>query len=702
MKTLHPSTAIPRHFHPPRLLLGTALLFWGAMTGRPVLGLLLALIVEGAQWIRLRWDFDDRAAVRAWHLSGVGLTAATVLIWLDGAPEEALPRLLTWLPALLVPLQFVQSYGLRGTMPLNTFFFFARQRSARNRQLGVQAAPRHIHFGNVYLVVTLLAATLGREAHSSIFLAGLLLLIGWTLVAAPWAHPVTICGVLILAGSGALLGEKVLDAAHDWYRRQGGRHLRDPDDFDPNFSRTAIGRMAEIKQSPEIFWRLRVEDGSPRPTHLRTASYHRYTHGTWMNLVPPESEDLAEDFRELPTIEPEPGEVYRLLATETDATEARLGLPRFSLRGSADEGTPLPLPGDAGSLTGFELIGAEMNSFGTVRVFPDQSVIEGDVLWRDDKNPEMDPWLENGSGRSATPDLQVNPSEREALQAVLGELGLDALPTLEEKLQRLTEWFFENFRYTRYLSIRNDRDIDAISNFLLENRNGHCEYFATAAALILREAGIPTRYAKGFAVMERDPKRDEWVIRGTHGHAWVRVWNEATGKWIDFDPTPPNWFKLEPDQRESLQWLKDGIQRAREDFAIWRGDPQNRLLVVMVTSALGVGGLGFIGRRLWKSRRQIVTSAGAAHAVNGRRTALHELESDARKIIGERGPGQPYAAWLGGLRPSLPDTRPLDEALALHQRLRFDPEPSEPTATERLEALAAELRRALGRIKASG
>ena len=31
------------------------------------------------------------------------------------------------------------------------------------------------------------------------------------------------------------------------------------------------------------------------------------------------------------------------------------------------------------------------------------------------------------------------------------------------------------------------------------------------------------------------------VIRGTHGHAWCRVWDQDAGLWLDFDPTPPDW-----------------------------------------------------------------------------------------------------------------------------------------------------------------
>src|SRR5690606_10942102 len=133
----------------------------------------------------------------------------------------------------------------------------------------------------------------------------------------------------------------------------------------------------------------------------------------------------------------------------------------------------------------------------------------------------------------------------------------------------------------------------------------------------------------------------------------------------------------------------------------WRGDPQNRLLVVMITSVIGAAGLTFIGRRLWKSRRQVEIPVSAALKPTGRRTALHELEKDARRILGQRPAGKTYAAWLAGLRTAIPVTGLLDEALALHQRLRFDPQPAEPTASERLAALATELRAAMTQARRS-
>ena len=56
-------------------MLGAALIFWGLMTEHPFIAIGLALLVEGARWMRLRWDFDDSAYIRAWQISVISSAA---------------------------------------------------------------------------------------------------------------------------------------------------------------------------------------------------------------------------------------------------------------------------------------------------------------------------------------------------------------------------------------------------------------------------------------------------------------------------------------------------------------------------------------------------------------------------------------------------------------------------------------------------
>jgi transglutaminase-like putative cysteine protease len=76
-----------------------------------------------------------------------------------------------------------------------------------------------------------------------------------------------------------------------------------------------------------------------------------------------------------------------------------------------------------------------------------------------------------------------------------------------------------------------------VETFLAERRRGHCQAFATAMALLLRELGIPTRFVTGFAGGEIGPFGRYVIVRGENVHAWVEAWCGTKG-WVPFDPTP--------------------------------------------------------------------------------------------------------------------------------------------------------------------
>ena len=77
-----------------------------------------------------------------------------------------------------------------------------------------------------------------------------------------------------------------------------------------------------------------------------------------------------------------------------------------------------------------------------------------------------------------------------------------------------------------------------LKSFLLGRRAAHCEYFATAAAVLLRTRGVPTRYVTGFVAAEINPVGGYWVARNADAHAWCEAWNPARG-WVIVEATPP-------------------------------------------------------------------------------------------------------------------------------------------------------------------
>jgi hypothetical protein len=656
------------------------------MTDRPFIGLFLALCIESAHWVRVRWEFDDEACGKAWQFTAIGIGLATVLIWLDGSRLTALPNLLTWLPPLLLPMQFVQSFGLRDSLALNTFSFLAKHRRKRNLRLGLTEAVVRINFGNIYFVTTLVASTLGSRAGANdwAFLTGALVLAGVLLLSHTRGRPLALLLALAIAGGLAVAGQTALKRAEDWISSGG---MVGTAKFDPNSVSTLIGKPGRISQSPDIVWRVTPAAGTAPPRLLRTASYNNYRTSIW------ENQRVAElDFQDLTTRPASDGGVFFIVKEDAGLEAVADALPRFNLRGTAANETPLPLPGDTASLRDFVLDGIDRNTFGSVRVFPKSSVIDGRVLWKGGTNPEGPPLPQE--------DFQIQGNERKTIRQTALDIGLYDAPDLRSKLELLRNWFAENFRYSRNLSIYSPSQVavnpSGISQFLTTSRTGHCEYFATATTLLLREAGIPARYAVGFGVIERDFKRNQFLIRGTHGHAWCRVWDETAGVWIDFDTTPPAGLAGATPPPSSTQWFSDNVKRIREDFFLWRNRPNNRLAVTLVMSLIALAVLTFVMKRLWHSKRRLENFA-AFHAYGGPviRTPLHDLEAAARKHLGHRPPGMPFGEWLAQTASMLENPALLEEAILLHQRLRFDPAPALPEARVRLEELTAQLASAL-------
>jgi len=78
---------------------------------------------------------------------------------------------------------------------------------------------------------------------------------------------------------------------------------------------------------------------------------------------------------------------------------------------------------------------------------------------------------------------------------------------------------------------------DPVDHFLFDSQEGHCEFFATAMALMVRSQGTPARVVNGFYGGEYNPAGEYMIVRQRHAHSWVEVYFPGLG-WQTFDPTP--------------------------------------------------------------------------------------------------------------------------------------------------------------------
>jgi transglutaminase-like putative cysteine protease len=104
-----------------------------------------------------------------------------------------------------------------------------------------------------------------------------------------------------------------------------------------------------------------------------------------------------------------------------------------------------------------------------------------------------------------------------------------------EKARRIGERLRRDYQYSRELG---GDPADPLEDFLLRRRRGHCEYFSTALAILLRVEGVPTRNVSGFFGGEWNAYGRYYAVRQSNAHSWVEAWIPGRG-WTTMDPTPP-------------------------------------------------------------------------------------------------------------------------------------------------------------------
>ncbi len=92
------------------------------------------------------------------------------------------------------------------------------------------------------------------------------------------------------------------------------------------------------------------------------------------------------------------------------------------------------------------------------------------------------------------------------------------------------------FAYSLKLDIQ-DRSIDPVEDFLFNQRQGNCEYFATALTLMLRAEGIPARLVTGFKGGEINPLSGSFEVQQRHAHSWVEA-DVGGSNFLTLDATP--------------------------------------------------------------------------------------------------------------------------------------------------------------------
>ncbi len=161
---------------------------------------------------------------------------------------------------------------------------------------------------------------------------------------------------------------------------------------------------------------------------------------------------------------------------------------------------------------------------------------------------------ETSSSAQLSPEARVEALALPPLDERIPRLALEmtaGLAAPDEKARALERRLRHDYGYT--LELLPAPVADPLATFLFVRKKGHCEYFASAMAVMLRTEGIPARVVTGFLGGVYNPMTGWQVVRASDAHSWVEAWLPRRG-WVTFDPTPPD-----PSPPSASLWTRAGL-----------------------------------------------------------------------------------------------------------------------------------------------
>lgn len=731
----------------PPFVLGITLVFWGWQTDFLIPGIIMGALLEGSRYLKTRWDLSDDDFRRIWTFCALLFLAAAVYAFADNGAAEGIGHflqgpsvaserdagvasartaasLIRWIPMIFFLFIAAQAFSVRQEVPLHVISLILQRRWKKAKKSGrPMPAAQGVDVAYPYFALCLFAASVHRN-QNSYFFWGLCTLLAWVLwVRRPRRFGLAVwllaLGLAIGFGYAGARGITLLQRYVDGFNVQMLSQLLARNRTDPAKSETQIGSIGQIKTSPRIVIRLEPKSGVP-PSYLREASYRLFrTPGTWT------TGRARADFS---IIDHSITNEYTWLLGGRKTNASRIGIACFLQDRNRSSGNALgllPLPSGSYLLENLPAYVMQKNRLGAVQaegpgfvqfdaLFGPGATIddppitnfmalfngnwEGLRRWRPNWETNDNNNFPNGgreefgfTNRFRGTDLQVPTNEAPALESIVAELGLKNL-THEQALTAIGEFFETKFTYRMWQDDDNDKGKDEtpLGRFLLKTRSGHCEYFATATVLLLREIGIPARYAVGYSVHEAS--MDGFVVRQRDAHAWCLAWNERTQLWEDFDTTPGTWYGIEAAHSGTSTWMSDAWWWIRFHFSKFRA--QTHLRQYILIGLIPV--LALLLFQIVRQRRRHLEKGTTGKSVvwPGLDSEFYAIEKQLAQRGAPRQPNEPLSDWFerAATNPSLGALKdPLNALLKLHYRYRFDPKGLTETDREELRRQAREL-----------
>jgi hypothetical protein len=528
----------------PPFLTGAALLFWGYQSQLLFYALIMALAVEGARFVPLRWNISDKDFNRVSSLSTFLLIALSLYLSLSHEARYFLVEIIRYFPLIFFPLLIFQTFSLNNSINVRTLFLFFKKKIGGREKVNIDLS---------YPYVAICLVSSGAANMNTLwFYIGICLITGWAL----WSvrsqrFSFFLCAFLFLcaacagyAGQNGLYAlQKIIDTKiYQWFY---GMY---PEETDPFRALTAIGDVGRLKLSDEIVIRIESSSSKALPVLLRTASYNLFKINAWRAAHSP-----------FQTVTPDNSQGTLWKLTESLSGEMEMIISTYLNEGKG----VLPLPTGAEVIENLPVSLVKLNTLGAVKVEDGPSMITYTVRGR--YNSSID-------GPPESYDLAIPENEDSTLTKISDSLKLKQ-KSPEQIFKTIDDFFQKNFTYS-LVQKEVKTGTTPLENFLLYSRTGHCEFFATAATLLLRKAGIRARYVRGYSVQEFSKLEKKFVARQRHAHAWTLVY--FNGTWHDFDTTPPAWFSAEQKNASVFQTVSDFLSYIHYVIINWRKETDNK------------------------------------------------------------------------------------------------------------------------------
>ncbi len=285
-----------------------------------------------------------------------------------------------------------------------------------------------------------------------------------------------------------------------------------------------LGAIGQLLQNDEIVLRARIDKSDGKNLgnlHWRGVALDTFDNKTWSKskkevrepFVKLESGYYAIDYK-IPNAAP----IVQTIYLEPIDSPVLFALSRpYVVEGSL----PTALYKDAEGALSFQRDGSERLIY---KVYSDRSLPAADALQSDRTNYSFD----------AKRYLQLPEKYDERIKQLAAQVAAPHNNRYDKA--RAVETFLQNeFGYSLEMKAQGD---EPLADFLFNVRAGHCEYFATAMAIMLRTQGVAARVVNGFQQGEYNETADVFVVKQKDAHSWVEVYFPGENAWVPFDPTP--------------------------------------------------------------------------------------------------------------------------------------------------------------------